>query len=672
MPDSPPSALTTETTGRAIGVFLLAIASLIAYLIFSPAVRMVSAQLTYLNSVLGSFAQSPSLRTFNFAVAPQPLAILTFVVFCASCIAIGVLVWQSMRGHRAAVPLAWTGGLAAAIVPTLVFAIVGWPDGAGSIRNVWICVGQLVLLALVWYWFRSAHHRMAVPLTDEFPGDDAFIRGDEMAKWLRPLLLLSALYVVAILICGFSGIFGYDSFSDHLVVPARWLISGRLERGLPEEIVTFYPGNFELLVRWTQSLGSDRFAFLLSLGSGIASVWVVFRIARELGQTKTAATISALAAAALPVLAYQGIVVYSDTFTALCLLLATWLLLVFAREEHRTLGLSFGFGVALGLALGAKYSAGPPAVVLGTMWVFFTWKESWAIEPDKMDRLQWRQFGRHLVWMSAGVMPPMAYWYVYNAVTMHNPLYPLSVVGLPGIDIGALLAGAPGPKTTVERITWFWTEFAHGPGFETGLGPIYATFAVIAVCTVPFLRRRPGSQIMLAWCVLVLSAIAWWRTGVLVTRYGLFPLLLSFVFVGELWSTYRSRTFHALFGALFGIVVSVTMLSVGHEMVGGAAYNELMFDPSPQVPAVVDELPPSRILNAVGQPAGYYLRGRDQRHHVYGPFQIVTADYVRGLAPDYVLIPEVRESEFVQPLSLELMGRWTKDGQASTSLWKVP
>lgn len=668
MPDSRPAVPTAGWSRRAVGVFGVALVSLTAYVIFSPAVRMVSAQLTYLNSVLISFAHAPTMRTFAFPITPQRLALLTFIVFCASCVAVGVLVWRSMRGHRAAVPLAWTGGLAAAIVPTLLLATVRWPDGAGSIRNVWICVAQLVLTGLVWLWLRSPHRRLTIPVEDVGSHNHEPATLDVMSKWLRPLLVLSALYVVAILICGFSGIFGYDSFSDHLVVPARWLLSGRLERGLPEEIVTFYPGNFELLVRWTQSLGSDRFAFLLSLSSGIAAVWVVYRIARELGQRRTAATISALAAASLPVLAYQGIVVYSDTFTALCLLLATWLLLVFAREEYRTQALSFGFGVALGLALGAKYSAGPPAVVLGAMWLFFAWRNSWVIEPDHIDRLQWRPFGRHLAWMSAGVIPPMAYWYVYNAVTMHNPLYPLSIAGLPGIDIGALLAGAPGPKTTLERLTWFWTEFAHGPGFETGLGPIFATFAVVAVCAVPFLRRRSGSHILLAWFVLVLSAIAWWRTGVLVTRYGLFPLLLSFVFVGELWSAYQSR----LLGALFGAVVATTMLSVGHEMLGGAAYNALFFDPIPPVPAVLDELPPSRILNAVGQPAGYFARGRDLRHHVYGPFQIVTVEYVRGLAPDYLLIPADRESEFVAPLSLELVGRWQKDGQASTSLWKVP
>ncbi len=656
-------------SGGSAAVLGLAIASLTAYLAFSPAVRMVSAQLSYLNFVMRSFVAAPDTRTFALGFSPSALSLVSFTIFCVSCVGIALLILRVLRGRREAVPAAWVGGMAAAVVPTLILAVLRWPDGGGSITNGWICGAQLVTLLVVWWWSRGQRPTMRAARVDDAARLSNGAPDDVMSPWLRPLLALSAVYVLAVLICGFSGIFGYDSFSDHLAVPARWLLSGRLERGLPDEIVTFYPGNFELLVRWTLSLGTDRFAFLLSLGSGVAAVWVVFRIARELGQSLTAAVMSALAAAALPVVAYQGVVVYSDTYTALCLLLATWLLLVFARDEHATPGLSLAFGVALGLALGAKYSAGPPAVVLGALWLYYAWRGSWATSTGSDDlQLQWRQLGRHLVYMTIGVIPPMAYWYVFNAITLGNPLYPLSVAGLPGIEIGALLAGAPGPKSTFERLTWAWTEFAHGPGYETGLGPAFATFAVLAVCVIPFVKRRPDTKVALAWMIFVLCGIAWWRTGVLVTRYGLFPLLLSFVFVGELWSAYGSRWL----GALFGAVVSVTMLSVGHEMLGGAAYSGLMFDPVRPVPAIVEQLPPSRILNAVGQPAGYYVRGSDQRHHVISPFQIVTVDYVRRLAPDYVLLPESREAEFVGPMSLELAGRWTKDGQASTSLWRVP
>jgi hypothetical protein len=659
------------TSGRSVGVALLAIASLVAYLSFSPALKMLSAQWTYLQSVLGSVAQSPSARVYAFGFSPTLTAVATLLVFVLSCVGVGLLVGNAMRGSRAAVPIAWVCAMAAAVVPTLLIAVVRWPDGAGSIANPTICAAQMVLLAVVWLGTRRTKHLSADGTTThegELSTTSASATNAAVARWLFPLIALAVCYALTILISGFSGIFGYDSFSDHLAVPARWLLTGRIERGLPEEIVTFYPGNFELLVRWTLSLGTDRLAFLLSFGSGVAAVWVIFRMSLELGQSRTAATISALAAASLQVMAYQSIVVYSDTYTALCLLLATWIMLVFARDDGRDPRVSAAFGLALGLALGAKYSAGPPAVVLGSAWLYYMWRSSWEISRSNVDFLNWRRFGFHALSMTAGVLPPMAYWYVLNAIDRGNPLYPLSIAGLPGIEIGALLAGAPGPHTAWERLTWVWTEFAHGPGYETGLGPVFATLAVVGAFMVPFLRRRQGSQVMLAWVILVLAAVAWWRTGVLVTRYGLYPLLLTFVFVGEIWTDCASR----VLGAIIGAIVTVTMVAVGHEMLGGAAYNEMTFDPVPPVPTVVDELPPSRILNVVGQPSGYYLRGRDQRHRIISPFLIVNVAYIRTLAPDYVLLPEASEAEFVGPLSLELMGRWKKNGQAGTSLWRVP
>jgi len=650
---------------RSIAVAGLALASLMIYLWFSPVLRMQAEKWTYLQFVMRSLAETPNLRVFAFGFAPSIAALATFAVYVASCLAVGRLIRWAMHGRRAAVPMAWVGALAATVVPTLLIAMVRWPDGAGSITNGTICVAHVLLVAGVWWWAQAYRARTDAEVREEAPLEGT---RERVSKRLQPLFVLAGLYALTILVSGFSGIFGYDSFSDHLAVPARWLLTGRLEHGLPEEIVTFYPGNFELLVRWTLSLGTDRLAFLLSFGSGVAAVWVVFRIALELGQSRTEAAVAALAAASMPVMAYQSIVVYSDTYTALCLLLATWLLIVFARSgAHKDPLISLGFGLALGLALGSKYSAGPPAVVLGSLWLLHAWRDSW--EPvNAVDRLNWRRFGWQLVSMAVGVIPPMAYWYARNAVERGNPLYPLSVAGLPGINIVALLAGAPGPKSFLERLTWPWTEVGHGPGYETGLGPVFATLGVLAVIAFPFSRRRPQATAWLAWAILLLSAFAWWRTGVLVTRYGLFPLLLCFVFVGALWRSYRSP----VVGATFTAIVTATMVSVGHEMLGGAAYNALFYDPIPPVPAVVDSLPPSRILNGVGVPSGYYARGRDQRHRVISPFLIISVDYVRGLKPDYLLLPEARESEFVAPLSLELMGRWTKDGQASVSLWRVP
>gem|GEM_PF-3455100 len=667
----PLRALLGDSRGSA-AVAGLAIASAVVYASTSRAVTVMAEGWSYLNFVLRSVVSTPHLRAFVIGWSPSLSAVLTCVAFVISCLAIARIVYRAMRGSAAALPMACVAGLSASVVPTLALATVRWPDGGGNITNGPILAAQGVLVALVWAWSRRELRR--APNADEIASRNA---DDESAAaraaqqgfgwWLRIGFTLAGVYALTILVCGSSGIFGYDSFSDHLAVPARWLVQGRIERGVPQDIVTYYPGNFELLVRWTLSLGTDRFAFLLSFGSAAATVWVIYRIALEIGQSRAAAALSALCAGSLQVLAYQSVVVYSDSYTALCLAVAAWLLLIWARQGGGDDRMTFGFGLALGLALGAKYSAGPPVIVLGLAWLWHAWREAWRLDAKGEDGFAFGRLLRAMAVLMAGVLPVMGYWYLRNTIELHNPLYPLSVAGLPGLDIGALINNAPGPKSTWARLTYPWTEVGHGPGYETGLGPIFAGVVMLALCAAPFVRQRIGSGQRLAWVIVLGAFVMWWQTGVLVPRYGLFPLLLSFVFVGELWTAYSSR----VLGSVIAASVAGTMLSVGHEMLGGAAYNELMFDTQRPVPTVIADLPASRILNATGQPFGYYAMGRDWRHEVTNLFASVTPDDVRRLSPDYVMLPAVRESEFVGPLALSLMGRWEKAGQPAISLWRV-
>ncbi len=525
MRDASPESVSPGTTVVACLVLL----SALAYFAFSASVRTILNEWSYLQFVLTSLLHEPHARVFAFDLSPSLEAVTTFAAYAGSCVGVGVLVSRRLAGSQAATPMAWIFGLAAAVVPTLVIALIWWPDGGGHVTNQTVCLAQGVCVAAVWWITRRASHPDSSASNAAHATHQAARAGaeDPLPGWLRAGLALAGVYALTILISGFSGIYGYDSYSDHLARPARWLSLGRLERGLPEEVVEFYPGNFELLVRWTLSLGTDRLAFLLAFGSSAASVWVVFRIARTLGQSRVAATMAALGAASLQALAYQSMIVYSDSYTALCLLLATWLLVVWVREGAKDSASVAGFGLALGLALGAKYSAGPPVIVLGLVWLWHAWRASWDVGSDGLDRLNWGRLATQSVVLGGSALPPMLYWYVRNVVEQGNPLYPLSVAGLPGLNIGALLANVPGPKSALERLTWPWTEIGHISGYETGLGPLVASVVVVAVCAVPFARRRLGGGTLLTWIVLIGASIAWWRTGVLVPRYGFFPFLLS-------------------------------------------------------------------------------------------------------------------------------------------------
>lgn len=640
--------------------------SLVVWLFTSHAVTLWREHAAFLGFVLRSYAADPVLHRIPFLVPIGRFDTMASLLGMSATIVAGIRVARTMRGAPQAASLGWLSAMGVGVIPPLLIALVRWPDGQGAFTTPVIAGMQLLGASLVILMI----HRVVPASPWQDTGETADRNASDASLVVAPWMVwvLSGIAVVfwlIVLLAGFSALQGYDSFSDHVARPARWLVTHRLETGVDGEVVTYYPGNFELLVRWLLTMGSDRFAFLASYVSSVAALWVVYRLAREIGQSVTAARMSALAAASLQVLAYQSIVVYSDTFTALCLLLATWVLLLWVRGGAQDRHLSLAFGLALGLAMGAKYSAGPPAFVLT---VFWAWYASRGVPRDDFEQplIDVRSLLRQSVWYTAGILPGMIFWYLRNAVRDGNPIYPLSVAGLPGIPLGDLLAGAPGPRTFWERLVYPWTETGHIAGFETGLGATVAAVVVLAVLLAPWTGR--GSRLhRLLLLVFAASLLAWVRTGVLVPRYGLFSILLSFVFVGSLLTTFPSR----ILQGVTALAIVGTMAGLGFELSGGAAYNMLFHNAQAPVPAVIDSLPPSRILNLAAQPSGYYAMGADYRHRVLTPFRHFTPEDVKRQGYEYLLVLESEEAQYTQVLPMHLVERWSRPNWPSTSLWRL-
>jgi len=601
------------------------------------------------------FVSDPHLRAFGIHPSGAFADILTTFAFLASCVIVGRLAAAAMAGRPGAAPIGWVLGIGAGIVPTLMVALVRWPDGQGGITNAALVAVQLPVVAAAWLWSHWSRSRVA----GTAPGDDEM----PMPAWLRVTRWLLLPYATLVFLYGLTAVHGFDSFSNHLAVSARWLVLGRLERGLPDDIVRFYPGNVELLVRWALSIGTDRLAFLIPFGSSVLAVWVVYRIARLLRMSRAEATASALSAATLPLLAYQSVVVYADTFTACCLLFATWLLLLWIDAGRADRRLLAGFGLAMGLALGTKYSAVPAAVALGVVWAWQAWSASSEEERPAGGQAWLTQLAAVLL----GAAPASAYWFLRNAIEQGNPLYPLALGGMPGVSVGALLAGGAAPRTIWDYLTYPWVEPGYAAGFELGLGPTVASVVLLGVALAPWSRGPDAALRRVAWAVLAGSTALWFLTGATVPRFGLFPILLSCVFVGALWQKFPSAALRLVSATCWGL----SALAVSHEMAGEIAYAEVTFQSRTGVPATIDALPPSRILSAAGEPATYYAMGTGYRHEVLKLFGRVTPDDARRLAPDYLLLPEGREAEFTAALPLELVGRWDAESPTAHSLWRV-
>ncbi len=675
--------LPRETLAPWVGA--LSLVSLAGYVAVSPAVAQWRASAGYLRFVARTFLEQPRPAIWSPEVTPVPgVPLLAAVALCAA-LAVGAAVWVAMRRQPGAAAMGWVAGMLAAVIPPQVVALVWWPDGQGKLSPGVLAGAHLLLVPAAWAWAwyehraRPPHEFRAMPkvrLAQRHAAPRAPAVPDSSPWWVLPVVAAAVVLFVVALGNGLTAIQGYDSFSDHLARPARWLATRHLEPGSPGEVVTYYPGNFELLVRWTMTLGTDRLGVTVAWASAVASLWVLYRIARELGQGAWTAALSAGAAASLQVLAYQSLVVYSDGYTALCLLLATWLLLVWVREGAADLRLVGGLGGALGLAMGAKYSAGPPVVIIGLLWLWHARRDLRDDDPlgegPPPPVVDGRWLLPQLGVLVAAALPGMAFWYGRNLLLEGNPVYPLGVAGLPGIPLGELLAGAPGPRSWWTRLSYPWLETGHGPGFETGMGATFAAVVVLAIPLAPWGQARGAATRRLAWLLLLGAFAAWVRSGVLVPRYGLFPLLLSFAFVGTLWEAFPSRLLRAV--TVVAAVGTMTVLTL--ELAGGALYQAVTYRPGPPVPAVLDTLPAARILNLAGEPSGYYAMGRDRRHRVLSRFRRVTPADVPALRPNYLLIPESREAEFRRALPMTLLGRWRTlgaDGDSvGTALWQWP
>jgi len=655
------------TSRWATPVGVIALLSLAVHLGTSDAVRFWLEQSGYLSFVLRSWFETPVLPTMRYAVPVTVPQALTALVGLLASVGTGLAVSRSFRPHAAAAPLAWVFGLLVAVTPASLLALMRWPDGGGQLSG-WAELATTVLVAAgaVWWSTRSASSPLPPPIVTRDDAEDAAHVDEALRAWSRWLIPLALLLAVVVVVDGLSAISGYDSFSDHIARPARWFVTGRIESGAIDEVVTYYPGNFELLVRWTLALGSDRYAFVVAFASGVAAVWLVYRIARDIGLGIGASRFAGLGAASLQVLAYQSFVVYSDGFTAVCLLLATWLLLLWIRTGAAERRLTFGFAAALGLALGAKYSAGPPVAALSLVWLWHASRDGTRREFEQ-PLVDGRWLLGHVPAYVAGLLPGMIYWYLRNLVEHGNPLYPLSVAGLPGIPIGALLAGAPGPQGTWERLTYAWAEHGYKVDFETGFGPVVPTLVVVALVLAPFASSARQRWTRLLWVLLLMSFAAWVNTGVLVPRYGLFPLLLAFVFVGSLLARFPSPLLRVTAVA----VIALSLITRSFELAGGAAYNLMLFDTRPTVPAAIATLPPSRVLSLAGQPASYFAMGPDFRHRVVVPFRGYSPDDVARVGARYLLLPADRDQEFSRALSLELVDRFERKNALPVSLWRL-
>lgn len=305
----------------------------------------------------------------------------------------------------------------------------------------------------------------------------------------------------------------------------------RLAPVSPGAFENAYPSNFEFLAAWLMlPTGRDEVAYLVNVAAAGLCVLGTAVVARELGGRAWAGALLSTAVLASPIVLFTQIdSLMNDAGAAGALMAALAFVLHWRREPRRGVWAALA-GVALGLAVGTKYTALLPSlgvVIFAVLVVRGCSRRAVAV-------------------LAASTAALTMLWFVRAAAATGNPLFPLD------LQVGGrtVLTGADSPRTAFDTNLATHLVQRHWTPMRTwarqaldGYGPAL----LIVVTGVIGGLARPGRR--LVFLVAGLAA----ATGVayLVTPYtGGGPDGVTFLIASQLR--------YALPTALFGAAVAAT------------------------------------------------------------------------------------------------------------------
>ena len=222
-----------------------------------------------------------------------------------------------------------------------------------------------------------------------------------------------------------------DVLIHHLAIPKLWLIHGGFYE-IPWAGFSYYPMNLSLLYLVPLYFGNDIIPNFIHLSFGVGTAVLLYvYLNKKSGQL--AGLLGALIFISLPTILRTATTAYVDVGLVFCTTLSVLAYVYWRDAEYKSHGWLFVSAIAMGLALGTKYSALPAWFFLTLAVVFIYAKETGRQWPAL-------QFGLIFFLVSLVVFSP---WLIKNAILTGNPLYPLfkSVFGDSGISVeGAYLA----------------------------------------------------------------------------------------------------------------------------------------------------------------------------------------------------------------------------------------
>lgn len=497
--------------------------------------------------------------------------------------------------------------------------------------------------------------------------------GGSRAPWPAGERLPRSIVAAAVVVAGVYGLFAlerllafpitWDSVHYHLPVVAGWLRRGSLALPADPHYYEAIPASADLFSLLALGTGWYGLAEVWNLVSTAAAAGGTHLLARVVGAGRRGSAVAALVVVGTPMVLHQSFSAYVDLFVggflAASIALAAAVAMGRAAGERPRWAMA-GSGLACGIAVGAKATAWPVALLICVAvaaWLVFS-------SARRADR--WTLLGL----FAAAVAVPGMFWFVRNWATTGNPGYPLEIA----VFGRTLFEGTNPAEITLESYTstndllrelayWLtypwserkWAGYPYSVG--SGLGPLVASLAVPGVL-VSLWRLRPGSgagriggtdrrgRLALAAGLMVLVA-CWWFVLSPVWRFGLLVIVLAPALAASSLDDFSRRLprfFATILLAATVVFAAFSALPRASSLAHQARYGEWDWASYYHLPPAARSLPgDTTVVNVDFRDEGwnnFSLLGRELQHQIVPDWKVksaVAAERPLDICPAFVV-----------------------------------
>ncbi|HNY97313.1 MAG TPA: phospholipid carrier-dependent glycosyltransferase [Smithellaceae bacterium] len=264
------------------------------------------------------------------------------------------------------------------------------------------------------------------------------------------LLSLIFLFILAEFLLALTPPVSRDALIHHLAIPKLWLVHGGFYE-TPWAGFSYYPMNLSLLYLVPLYFGNDIIPNFIHLSFGLGTAVLLYSyLNKRCGQF--AGLLGALMFISLPTILRTATTAYVDVGLVFFTTLSVLSYVYWRDTEYQSNGWLLVSAIAMGLALGTKYSALP-------VWFFLTLAIVFVYARETGRQWPALQYGFLFFVISLMVFSP---WLIKNAILTGNPLYPLlkSFFGDGGINVEGVYSAMSGDAggSMFKTRQWFWGE----------------------------------------------------------------------------------------------------------------------------------------------------------------------------------------------------------------------